>query len=133
MLGYISAFAGMGLAVRCYQLALMKRNIFESASSSLDIPGRPLTRSWRPCRPWRPRHLDGRVLGPRILPLQHRVRLSHSTQNQGLENGHGKADARRACSIRQRAILAEKKDQLLRMREREASLASANGAHEEHH
>ena len=37
------------------------------------------------------------------------------------------------CSIRQRAILAEKKDQLLRMREREAALVSAGGDHEEHH
>lgn len=77
--------------MRCYQLALMKRNIFESASSSLDIPGRPLNCSWRPCRPRRPRHLDGRVLGPRLLPLQHRVRLSQCLpRTRGWRTGTGK-------------------------------------------
>ncbi|ORY51220.1 hypothetical protein BCR35DRAFT_20828 [Leucosporidium creatinivorum] len=32
MLGYISSFAAVGFGVRCYQLAIMKRNIFEKAN-----------------------------------------------------------------------------------------------------
>ncbi|SCZ87818.1 BZ3500_MvSof-1268-A1-R1_Chr2-3g05286 [Microbotryum saponariae] len=30
MLGYISSFAAVGFGVRCYQLAIMKRNIFDN-------------------------------------------------------------------------------------------------------
>lgn len=33
LLSYISGFAALGFGVRCYQLALMKRNIFASQST----------------------------------------------------------------------------------------------------
>jgi hypothetical protein len=35
MLAYVSSFALIGFGARCYQLALMKRNIFSSASPVL--------------------------------------------------------------------------------------------------
>lgn len=35
LLSYISGFAALGFGVRCYQLALMKRNIFQSQSTVL--------------------------------------------------------------------------------------------------
>ncbi|KAL8281418.1 hypothetical protein RQP46_006102 [Phenoliferia psychrophenolica] len=77
----------MGLAVRCYQLALMKRNIFEN-------------------------------LGGHAISMTAFGGLGYYLYN---------------TDIRQRAILAEKKDQLLRMREREAALAGAGGDHDGHH
>ncbi|KAM0750872.1 hypothetical protein T439DRAFT_325919 [Meredithblackwellia eburnea MCA 4105] len=87
MLGYISAWAGMGFGVRCYALALQKRNIFENFGGHLFSVGA----------------FSG--LGYYFYNLD----------------------------IRQKALLADKKDQLIRMREREATLAPADDGSHGHH
>lgn len=40
LLSYMSGFAALGFGVRCYQLALMKRNIFQSQSARANFQER---------------------------------------------------------------------------------------------
>ncbi|GAA5998452.1 uncharacterized protein JCM10292_002703 [Rhodotorula paludigena] len=84
LLGYIAGFASLGFGVRCYQLAIMKRNIFEN------LGGHALS--------------TGAFAGLGYYAY-------HAEQTQ-------------------RQLLADKKEQLLRMREKDdAIVASADGAH----
>lgn len=85
LLGYLASFASIGFGVRCYQLAIMKRNIFEN-------------------------------LGGHALSVTAFTGIGYYLYN---------------VDIRQRADIEDKKDQLLRMREREATLAG--GEVESHH
>ncbi|BGP17738.1 hypothetical protein JCM10213_005319 [Rhodosporidiobolus nylandii] len=85
---YIAGFAALGFGVRCYQLAIMKRNIFEN--------------------------LGGHALSTGAFA--------------GVGYWAYHADASN------RALLAEKKEQLLRMREKdEAHLASHTPSAGDHH
>ncbi|GAA6016245.1 hypothetical protein JCM10207_000443 [Rhodosporidiobolus poonsookiae] len=84
LLGYIAGFAGLGFGVRCYQLAIMKRNIFEN-------------------------------LGGHALSTLAFGGVGYYAYN---------------AEIYQRQLIADKKEQLLRMREKEDTfLASAQGGH----
>ncbi|GAA5895588.1 uncharacterized protein JCM6883_001556 [Sporobolomyces salmoneus] len=83
MIGTLAGWASLGFGVRCYQLAIMKRNIFEN--------------------------LSGHVL------------------SAGAFTGIGywaiQADARN------RDLIAEKKEQLLRMREKDTPLGEETAEH----
>ncbi|GAA5888562.1 hypothetical protein JCM6882_008998 [Rhodosporidiobolus microsporus] len=84
---YIAGFATLGFGVRCYQLAIMKRNIFDN-------------------------------LGGHALSATAFGGLGYWVYN---------------TEIYQRQLLAEKKEQLLRMREKDESvLASAPGGGASH-
>ncbi|BGP56556.1 hypothetical protein JCM8202_002072 [Rhodotorula sphaerocarpa] len=86
LLSYISGFAALGFGVRCYQLALMKRNIFQN-------PG-------------------GHVLSSAAFAGIGYFAY-HTEQNQA-------------------KLLAEKKEQLLRMREREDQFLASAGESSHH-
>ncbi|SCV74943.1 BQ2448_7972 [Microbotryum intermedium] len=82
MLAYISSFAAVGFAVRCYQLAILKRNIFEN-------------------------------LGGHALSVSAFTGLGYYLYH---------------ADERQRGMIEDKKQQLLRMRARETRLADGQAA-----
>ncbi|GAA5987195.1 hypothetical protein JCM11641_006055 [Rhodosporidiobolus odoratus] len=87
LVSYIAGFATLGFGVRCYQLAIMKRNIFEN--------------------------LGGHVLSAGAFA--------------GV--GYYAYD----LDARQRELIAEKKEQLLRMRERDETLLASAGPQQAGH
>ncbi|GAA5926890.1 uncharacterized protein JCM15063_000397 [Sporobolomyces koalae] len=83
MIGSLAGWASLGFGVRCYQLAIMKRNIFEN------LGGHVLS--------------AGAFAGVGYFAIQ--------------------------AEARNRELIAEKKDQLLRMREKDAPLSEESGNH----
>ena len=123
-LSYIASFAALGFGVRCYQLAIMKRNIFESTLNPPFLPALRLSRAAR--RSGGTRIVGYGLHGRRILPLRSRVRPLPSPFTPRSTDGLHDRD-----SERQRVLIAEKKEQLLRMRIRDANLneGAAEPAH----
>ncbi|GAA5956890.1 hypothetical protein JCM5350_001800 [Sporobolomyces pararoseus] len=83
MIGTLAGWASLGFGVRCYQLAIMKRNIFEN-------------------------------LGGHVLSAGAFAGVGYWAMN---------ADARN------RELIQEKKEQLLRMREKDAPLGEESAEH----
>ncbi|BGP41472.1 hypothetical protein JCM10450v2_005521 [Rhodotorula kratochvilovae] len=83
LLSYIAGFSALGFGVRCYQLAIMKRNIFEN-------------------------------LGGHALSTAAFAGIGYYAYN---------------AEQYQRGLIADKQEQLLRMRERDETLLSSAAGH----